>query len=283
VRNPSGVSWLAPVTIYASGSVDEQPSLLQLKNNTILCAFTTNEGGTYGVKVLFSTDDGVTWPAGGKVTIYDSVGADDVYPWLLLLPNGDILCAFATDEGANFDIKCMRSTDDGATWGSKVTIYASGGFDENHPSLLLLPNGDIICAFETDEGGDDDIKCVRSTDGGLTWGSLTTVFALNGSVEANPALALLPDGTIFCLFHSNFFGAVYAIYSVYSLDGGVTWDPWPIQRCYTASGGGDATNPAYFIERQGRIGIYFATDEDGTFDIKGYAGTMTALWVNPIA
>src|SRR5438270_3957564 len=43
------------------------------------------------------------------------------------LDNGNVICGFSTNKNSSsFDYKLVRSTDGGNTWGSKVTITATG-------------------------------------------------------------------------------------------------------------------------------------------------------------
>jgi hypothetical protein len=142
-----------------------RPSCLQRGHDLILCAFDTDEDGTVDIKLVRSVDGGTTW--GAITTLYSSPG-EEKQPSLLELNNGDLLCAFSTNEQGGFDMKLIRSTDGGGTWGSAVTVYAGSGNDYN-PHLVELTNGDILAVFHTNEDGNDDIKIVRSTDHGYTW------------------------------------------------------------------------------------------------------------------
>jgi hypothetical protein len=203
---------------YVNADTHSDPVIIQAANGDLLLFFTTDEDGTSDIKLLRSVDGGVTW--GTKTTVYTSVSADSgASP--ILLPGGDILCVFGTDEDGTYNIKSVLSSDHGATWGTKTDIFINASTNYQ-PSIISLANGDLLCAFITNEDGTADIKTLVSTNNGLTWGSKVTVYS-SGGVERNAQLYLLPSGSILCFFNTTEDGAPQWK-SVVSTDGGLTWD-----------------------------------------------------------
>jgi hypothetical protein len=85
--------------------------------------------------------------------VYAGFGSLDMRPSCLQRGPDLIICAFDTDEDGSVDIKLVRSVDGGHTWGAITTLYTSPG-EEKQPSLLQLSNGDLLCAFSTNEQGE---------------------------------------------------------------------------------------------------------------------------------
>lgn len=69
-----------------------------------------------------------------------------------------------------------KSTDKGTTWSDEEYLsswYYSGGYGDRAPINSITARGDIVFTTWVDNSldGSWDIKAVRSTDGGTTWGS----------------------------------------------------------------------------------------------------------------
>lgn len=70
--------------------------LLRLQNGVIISVYGYREA-PYGIKMMFSTDDGKTWDAGHDIYI-NNVSSDLGYPASVELKNGDILTVFYAKE-----------------------------------------------------------------------------------------------------------------------------------------------------------------------------------------
>jgi len=248
-----------------SPSLVDRPALLQLTNGDILCFF-DESANVYCVK---SIDGGVSW--GSRVTVY--AGASfDITVSVIQLNNGDILCAFATDEDDSifkYDIKTVKSTDGGSSWGSKTIVYAAAGKINIWPSIIKTSDGDLLCAFSTDEDGSvTNIKMVRSLDGGSSWSNKVTIYPGTASFAANtPYLFELPSKKILCAFStSEDTYPYYAIKQVESSDHGWTWSNTIV---LLTSPSASYQRPIITYNHQlSSLLCFFGTSEAGNFDIK---------------
>jgi len=115
----------------------------------------------YSTWVMASSDKGRNWEYQGMV-------AQPPYPAgtgregaceaaLEELANGEIVCVMRTGGRSQDSMLQARSTEKGKTWFEPVLLNTPGGVD---PSLLLLENGILVCAF-----GRPNISLMFSTAG----------------------------------------------------------------------------------------------------------------------
>ena len=128
--------------------------------------------------IRFSTDEGKTWGKGIKVPQWK--GVSEVA--LFRAGNGDLIGACRPDiprrmEGKTLDhlegLGISVSKDDGRTWSTVKTLYEYG---RHHPSMILMPNQDIVMTYVVRGGYVDEdgyaqfgIEAIVSHDHGQTW------------------------------------------------------------------------------------------------------------------
>jgi acyl-CoA thioesterase-1 len=175
--------------------------------------------------IRFSTDEGQMWSQSNKVPQWQ--GANEAL--LFRAGNGDLLAACRTDvprrlKGKTLDhyegLGISISKDDGGTWSAVKKLYDYG---RHHPSLVLMPNQDIVMTYVTRLGYVDDqngfpqfgIEAVVSHDHGVTW-DLDHRYLLHvwsgkrkgetywwPSSQATSS-TLLPDGAILTAFGTGY-------------------------------------------------------------------------------
>lgn len=106
-------------------------------------------------------------------------GGYQAFPDICRLKNGDLYCVFyagydhvshpSKDLPLGGRICSIRSRDDGKTW-SKPEIVIDTPFDDRDPSVICLPNGELLCNFFTyGRNQEVDVYLTRSKDGGKSW------------------------------------------------------------------------------------------------------------------
>lgn len=183
-----GKTWGTPVPI-ASSSDDKpwyiwDPPLVDRQAGTrkILQLAETGyrqSGTSSQASIRFSTDLGQTWSK--SITVPQWRGVNEVC--LFRAGNGDLLAACRTDvprrmKGKTLDhyegLGISVSRDDGRTWSAVNKLYDYG---RHHPSLVLMPNQDIVMTYVVRLGYVDDrngfpqfgIEALVSHDHGVTW------------------------------------------------------------------------------------------------------------------
>ena len=196
-----GLTWDTPVEVRATG---EPRALIRLKSGRLLYYDTTT--------LNYSDDDGDTWSStitpGISGTVYDAAE----------LPNGNVIVVITLTAA----IYAYLSNDGGMTFGSLITVAADAN-GQSYPSVVVAENGDIVCAYQTDEDvvNDYEIKCKISTDSGATWGSAIDVIDFVTVDFLYPTLERDIGGRLFCAAR-EITANEKIVYSV-SSDNGATW------------------------------------------------------------
>lgn len=130
-------------------------------------------------------------------------------PALLELDNGDMLCCWfgGTYEGsADIRIVCSRLAKGETKWTVPVDISGDPERSEQNPSLFNGPDGAVWAMYTAQkdrQAGKDNmqftsqVRCQKSFDGGLTWGTYETVFAREGTFCRQPIQVLQNGRWIF--------------------------------------------------------------------------------------
>ena len=136
-----------------------------------------------GMRIMFSSDSGVTWTA---PVVVDSAfttwaaGAGAVVE----LPNGHLLLpTYGVSAGQTFQhAHVSRSTDGGATWAHLASMGngdTQGGRHYQEPNIILTDRGDLLALMRSDQALAHYMA--RSSDGGATWSTPVVAFPGNGS------------------------------------------------------------------------------------------------------
>jgi hypothetical protein len=183
--------------------------------------YVMNEQRFHGY-IRFSTDEGQTWSETIKVPQWDR--ASEI--GLCRAGNGDLIAGCRTDrpEGETLDhydgLGISISKNDGHTWSTVNKIYDYG---RHHPSLVLMPDGDIVMTYVVRLGYIDSkdgfrqfgVEAVVSHDHGRTW-DLDHKYILHAWVgnrkgpnawwpsSQSTASRLLPDGSIITAFGTGY-------------------------------------------------------------------------------
>ena len=174
----NGGTWSSESTIITGVGHDyRDPSIARLANgNIIMSYFDRITDSNILIYTSISTDNGITFGTPVQLTGYADYGA--VSSRVIQLANGDLLLATYGKSGANGLLNVFKSTNNGTSWSILSTISTDAfvpNFKYSEPSLLLLPNGNIVATVRNNS----DVMIARSvsTDSGVTWSSLVNKFS----------------------------------------------------------------------------------------------------------
>lgn len=211
------------------------PSICRLQDGDLLCVFYSGVGHISPdgkVVMVRSTDQGKTW---SKPEIVADTPVDDRDPSIVQTRTGRVLINFFIYDGEDQNhetrttthVHVAASEDNGKTFGKPATIGVDWQWEATSDEILQLPDGTLLLPIYGRREGDtrDRAAVAFSTDDGKTWNkrpTATIAYDDQGVIDfQEPALALLPDGTIICSLRTTNVG--YHAYESRSTDGGKTW------------------------------------------------------------
>lgn len=198
-----------------------EPNLVYMANGNLLCfyrrgsAHVSSDGKIVG---KISTDNGITW--GTEFDIYDDAsGLDTRNPGGGIdLDSGRLVVFFRVYDGTNVDVGYVTSVDNGVTWSAKTSVLASLTVGKVPYGVIVKTSLGLLMSFY------DVNKCslLKSTDGGVTWGSEIIVYNLSQSASFNePMLCAIDSSRVVMPLRDNTNKTSIRYYK--SSDGGATW------------------------------------------------------------
>lgn len=176
-----------------------------------------------------SQDGGKSWQYEG-IVYDDEDGIQD--PSIVRLQNGTLLSNFfkwqvMKEEPFRHQVKgtfLISSKDGGKSWGELIQLpNEEYSLLATSDAVLELPGGRLLVPVYGNLPGEGRRALAAISDDGATWQLKTMAFDPLGNLDfVEPALALLPDGTIICMLRVEK-GEQY-LWQTYSRDGGETWD-----------------------------------------------------------
>lgn len=115
---------------------------------------------------------------------------------LLLLRNGDILCAFfgGTQEGkSDISIYLACKVAGSKSWSDAKQVTHDNSRSEQNPVLYETPSGDIWLLYTSQYAGDQDSAVVKrqtSSNGGISWSEPHVLFNEPGTFIRQPVISL---------------------------------------------------------------------------------------------
>jgi predicted neuraminidase len=156
--------------------------------------------GSYGYDITVVDDEhGLTLtkcPFRHHISFIPSTTAQCHASNLLLLDNGDVLCAWfgGTQEGQkDISIYTSRLSSASRRWSNARQVTFDGKRSEQNPVLFKTPTSEIWLLYTSQNAGDQDSAVVKrkmSQDEGRTWSSPTILFSDPGTFIRQPMIVL---------------------------------------------------------------------------------------------
>ena len=153
ISDDGGASW-SSATVISGRDVEARDGMIGIAStggDNLIAIFECNQGGTFALSSVLSTDDGRTW--GNRRHVYTATGAgNNAGSPQVINVGGTLVASFMTDEdtGAHrwFDgasTKILTSGDGGQTWGFKMEV---GPVQSNWPGLVTLDDSSFLVLFD---------------------------------------------------------------------------------------------------------------------------------------
>jgi hypothetical protein len=176
--------------------------------------------------------------------------------------------------GGVVDVMVSRSTDGGLTWGTPVTVAATGVFyDKNWTTCDNSPSSPFYgrCYTEFDNASAGDLELMStSSDGGLTWGPPTPTADNAHGLGGQPVVQ--PNGRVVVPYEG--LSGTSGIRSFSSDDGGATWNASvriSTRTSHTVPGVRTSPLPSAEINRDGTVYVVW---QDRRFEPGGTANDI---------
>jgi hypothetical protein len=178
--DPNAQQWINPVTVSRAHNArelsrDGMASVVELPSGRLLCVLEsvqTTRPHANCIRLVTSDDGGRTWSwqQQERPIVFQSAKANylAVSPWAAALPDGALLCAFATDEDQTSpspsgthpwylktDVKCVSSPDQGRTWSPAAQTIFAGTHHCYAPGVLPLRDGSLLVTCQDFSTGGD--------------------------------------------------------------------------------------------------------------------------------
>jgi hypothetical protein len=203
---------------------DADGKIVRLTETGYTCTGDTISGGHAQAEIRYSSDEGRIWTSSKPVPQWK--GVNEVS--LIRAANGDLVAACRTENPERFrneidhyeGLAVSISKDNGESWSPLNRLYEYG---RHHPSMVLLPCGEIVMTYVVRKGYPDThdgfpqfgIEAVISRDHGRTWDLdhhyILAEWAGNRKGENSwwpscqaTSSVLLPDGTILTAFGTGY-------------------------------------------------------------------------------
>lgn len=156
--------------------------------------------GSYGDDVISADRDGVlaltSNPFRHSMSFIPSATAQCHASNLLLLDNGDVLCAWfgGSQEGKkDISIYTSRLSSASKQWSNAQQATFDSTRSEQNPVLFKTPSGEIWLLYTSQNAGDQDSAVVKqqvTRDDGCTWSSPNVLFSEPGTFIRQPMIIL---------------------------------------------------------------------------------------------
>ena len=253
-----GLTWSPPTAVVpGAGASHDKPSITADPNQACVAHADWMEMGTFagpeiGLAHSRTEDCGATWsvPVPLALTGGDPANPTSLYnPEVHVLPDGVLLALwFASpimeDDTVPHRIEVARSTDGGRSWSAPTVAaeYVPGNQAEDPetgapikthypwPSSDVAPDGSLHITFHhLRADGLEEIRAVRTADGGRSWSAPSIVTTDPDARPFLPIIAAAGDGTLAVTWydmHADVLGddsLTTEVRMAFSNDGGDSW------------------------------------------------------------
>lgn len=211
---PSG--WL-PDFQLTHGGVDAATPITVVNHDEskVNVVWSDRRDGNYEIYFNYSTDKGMSWSTDAMLSHSQS------YAWFPAISVLDqrVSVVWSDYRFGNWEIYFLQSSNGGASWGSEQRLTANGSISTT-PSIAIDSTGIYVVWCDSDSDGIYKIYFIRSTNGGSTWSTETTLINSSGDTRFPHILA---NNSVLHLIWEDWRSGNAEIYYSRSTNSGVSW------------------------------------------------------------
>ena len=173
-------------------------------------------------------------------------GGDANVPQISMNAAGEAVAVWSRSTGSDLIVQSASSNDGGVNWSTPANLSAAGGTAGN-AQISVNAAGIAVAVWTRNDGSNDIVQSVSSTDGGVNWSPTVSNLSAAGGTAVGPQISMTAAGTAIAVWGRTD-GSSYFVQSSSSTDGGVTWST-PANNVSAA--GGDAFDPQISVDAAG--------------------------------
>jgi BNR repeat-like domain len=254
-----GATWTASQRLTFTTAMSMGPALLIDASLNLHLFYKDQTSGRFEFYYKKSTDGGVTWTTGKKITSASNcmlgmaIGIDS---------SGGLYLAWSDNPTGNYEVYYQKSTDGGSTWTASKRLSWNSGYSQC-PLLAIDASDGLHIVWTDDIAGNNEIYYRKSTNKGGTWTATKRLTWNSGSSQVTD-LAVDSSSRLHVIWMDDLPGN-YEIYYRRSVDVGTTWTAsqrltWTLGFSGYASLGVDASGTIHVVwedDSPGNSEIYY--------------------------
>jgi hypothetical protein len=207
----------AAATLYANAEVEPHLAIDPLNANHLVAAWQQDrmsDGGARGLVTAVSIDGGATWSS-LQPSPFTQCAAGTLLrasdPWVavsgaVVVQVGIAFTGAAHTPGARSTVLASRSVDGGTSWSPAITLADDDGsvhFNDKESVTIDATDPRYVYAVwdRLDQSDTGPTRLARSTDGGLSWSTATTIYDPGpGRQTIGNVAVTTPDGIVHVFF-----------------------------------------------------------------------------------
>jgi hypothetical protein len=170
------------------------------------CSKNATYPNSFNIRYSKSVDGGVTWPAASQIGTYNTVGADETNPSLVINSLGNPCIFTKYGQPSNSDYRIRRCLFTGVSWNNGTVYSGDSNRVQSEPSAVVSPDGTIHVVWYGVDSIDTtktNIRYSKSTDGGANWSAAIKLTSGNTYSQSLPTITSDKNNNIYVIWQGS--------------------------------------------------------------------------------
>ena len=253
----AGASWITSERLTWTSGYSIVPDMAVDPSHYLHMVWSDLTPGNQEIYHKKSTDGGVTWTAGHRITW--NAGAS-MSPKIVADPSGHLHVVWQDNMPGHWEVYYSRSTDGGATWTASQRLTWSSNISV-YPAIGVDSWDHLYVVWQGSASGNTEAFCRKSTDGGVSWIAAKRLSWTSG-VSSSPKIAVDSSDNLHVVWSDDTPGN-FEIYYKKSTDYGTTWSANK-RLTWTSS---YSWHPSIAVDSSGNVHVVWEDDTPGNWEV----------------